>query len=64
MAEIIDLKQAVLEIGPENPAMRYHALEVYNYIEQCENFVVNPKERVYNGIEYGDWAVLNGKKKI
>lgn len=61
MAEIIILKDACLEIGPENPANRYHALEVYNYIEKCENFVVIPKEPVYNGINYGDMAVLNGK---
>lgn len=58
MAEIISLKQACLDIGPENAANRYHALEIYNYIEKCENFVVDSEIKVYNGISFGDLAVM------
>ncbi len=60
-AEIIDLKQACLDIGPQNPKLRYHALEVFCYIEKCENLVVKSQEIVYNGISKGDMAVLHGE---
>ncbi len=58
MAEIIDLKQIVLDFDTKNPANRYHALEILNYIERCENLVVNPEEKVYNGISFGDLAIM------
>ena len=61
MGEVISLKKACLEVGPENAANRYHALEVFNYIEKIENLVVIDIKPVYNGISYGDMAVLDGK---
>ena len=66
MGQIIDLKKIVLDyrpgdLRPKYQNLRYHALEVLNYIEKCENFVVNPKEKVYNGINYGDLAVIKNE---
>ncbi len=58
MAEIIDLKAACLEVGPENQANRYHALEIYNYFEKLENLVVIPEENVYNDLKVGELKIV------
>ncbi len=66
MGIVIELKEAVLDVrpglgDPYSQRLRHQALVVLNYIERCENFVVNPQEKVYNGISLGDMALIKGE---
>jgi len=65
LGEVIVLKNVILDIrsgrmDPESQKLRHQALVMYNYIERCENFVVNSGERVYNNITMGDMALIEG----
>jgi hypothetical protein len=59
--EVIDLKQIVLNFETDKPKIRYHALEVLNYIERWEANVIDINR--VNNIPVGDLAVLEGGKE-
>lgn len=61
MSNIIDLKQAVnnvrpKQLDPESQKLRYHALEVYDYIHRVELGLVSLENK--NNISFGDFSIL------
>lgn len=63
MSNVINLKDKVLDWQPgkgdsNTLKMRYHALQVYTHIENCENNIVKFKNEEYNGIKIGDMALI------
>lgn len=62
MAEIINLKEALLKIGPENQKKRHHALVSYTFCELCDILGFNPFQKIENNVQNGDLAIIKGDK--
>ncbi len=66
MGQVINLKETVLDYKPgsvQHEKLRYHALEVLNYIERIECQAIIP-EIQENNVHFGDFALMRFNKKL